>query len=588
MSRTFYKLYIPRLMALLLCVLLLIPCVPVARAEGEGGYCGQNLTWSLTGGTLTISGSGPMYDYDTPDSAPWSYVREEIVRLVLPSGMTSVGSHAFYGCRNLLTVTIPGTVTTIGTFSFMECSGMEYLSIGGSVSTIGEYAFNGCGRLQSLVLPGSLRSIGNRAFYRCESIPSVTVPASVTYLGDAAFGRCENLVSADIQARIQVIPEFLFYGCSRLASVSLPPTATSVSPYSFGDCGQLSAVYYENLQSTSPTVTVPNGQSGTTTPPAIQGEVPGYVNSTTSGTNSDGQTTQSSNSVTQNDNVTLSSKVESSGNDANVDLSVTVRGEEDWEGVQMYVESTMNQSNCNPNATGSKDSANLNIYLSDGVTVDSNFIDAMNNLGVKVTVTSQNGSVWKPAQSRTETEAESYDLSYGIVAGPTELTWEMNAVYSFMLRFAASTQNAVTVQISLGKNWAYQSATLFRRDGEKLTRLQSVMADGSGCATFTLNSVSKDAEYAIGMNLPVAGPEEAPAIPQQMLAGDQKIESITPPVQYEITGRSSSWGMNLGQVMGILAAVMVGVIALVGFVMYSLNKRRLKQGYVPEWDDDEE
>ena len=73
-----------------------------------------------------------------------------------------------------------------------------------------------------------------------------------------------------------------------------------------------------------------------------------------------------------------------------------------------------------------------------------------------------------------------------------------------------------------------------------------------------------------------------------MLAGDQKIESITPPVQYEITGRSSSWGMNLGQVMGILAAVMVGVIALVGFVMYSLNKRRLKQGYVPEWDDDEE
>ena len=43
------------------------------------------------------------------------------------------------------------------------------------------------------------------------------------------------------------------------------------------------------------------------------------------------------------------------------------------------------------------------------------------------------------------------------------------------------------------------------------------------------------------------------------------------PVRYEITGRTSSWGMNLGQVMSILAVVMVSVIVVVGAVMFFWN-----------------
>ena len=35
------------------------------------GKCGDNLTWSLTDGTLTISGTGKMYDFDY-ESVPWA------------------------------------------------------------------------------------------------------------------------------------------------------------------------------------------------------------------------------------------------------------------------------------------------------------------------------------------------------------------------------------------------------------------------------------------------------------------------------------------------------------------------------------
>ena len=57
--------------------------------------------------------------------------------------------------------------------------------------------------------------------------------------------------------------------------------------------------------------------------------------------------------------------------------------------------------------------------------------------------------------------------------------------------------------------------------------------------------------------------------------------------KYEITGRSSSWGMNLGQVMGILGIVMASGIILVGGIMFIWNKTRLKNGYVPKFEDEE-
>ena len=46
--------------------------------------------------------------------------------------------------------------------------------------------------------------------------------------------------------------------------------------------------------------------------------------------------------------------------------------------------------------------------------------------------------------------------------------------------------------------------------------------------------------------------------------------------------------MNLGQVMGILGIVMAAVIILVGGIMFMWNKARLKNGYTPKFEDEEE
>ena len=59
------------------------------------------------------------------------------------------------------------------------------------------------------------------------------------------------------------------------------------------------------------------------------------------------------------------------------------------------------------------------------------------------------------------------------------------------------------------------------------------------------------------------------------------------PVQYEITGRKSSWGMNIGQVTWIMVGVLTFCVVGVGSTMYLLNKRKLKNGYVPDISDED-
>ena len=92
----------------------------ISSAEGEQ-TCGPNLTWELNGTDLTITGEGAMTDYgDT--GGPWG---SNITNVILPDGITSIGSYAFKGCSGLTSVNIPGSVISIGDFAFEGCTSLN-------------------------------------------------------------------------------------------------------------------------------------------------------------------------------------------------------------------------------------------------------------------------------------------------------------------------------------------------------------------------------------------------------------------------------------------------------------------------------
>ena len=87
--------------------------------------------------------------------------------------VTSVGSSAFYGCKNLTAVTIPEGVTSIGGSAFYGCSGLATITVSETVSTIGSNAFSNCSVLTHIAIPSSVTSVGNFCFSGCIRLDSV-------------------------------------------------------------------------------------------------------------------------------------------------------------------------------------------------------------------------------------------------------------------------------------------------------------------------------------------------------------------------------------------------------------------------------
>ena len=152
------------------------------------GKCGDYLYWNITDSTLTIFGTGAMYDYAFEDFSPWYTHKESLKTLVLEEGMTSIGKYAFYRCSGFTeNLIIPNSVTSIGYVAFNTCKFTGSLTIPNNVTSIGDYAFTSCNFRGSLTIGNSVTSIGRNAFSQCYFTGSLIIPNSVTYIGNEAF-----------------------------------------------------------------------------------------------------------------------------------------------------------------------------------------------------------------------------------------------------------------------------------------------------------------------------------------------------------------------------------------------------------------
>ena len=98
---------------------------------------------------------------------------EEVKELVIPNGVTSIGSSAFMCWLGLTSVVIPNSVESIGLHAFDGCTCLASVTIGNSVKSIGEYAFYDCSGLTSVTIGNSVESIGEDAFASCINISDV-------------------------------------------------------------------------------------------------------------------------------------------------------------------------------------------------------------------------------------------------------------------------------------------------------------------------------------------------------------------------------------------------------------------------------
>ncbi len=157
--------------------------------------------------------------------------KNNLVKILLPENLTSIGEGAFYGC-SLTSISIPNSVNSIGYEAFNSCSSLTSISIPNSVNSIEGWAFVGCSSLTSITIGNSVTSIGDYAFYSCSSLTSISIPNSVTSIGDGAFQSCSSLTSISIPNSVTSIGNDAFYDCLSLTSItclgSTPPEASDL------------------------------------------------------------------------------------------------------------------------------------------------------------------------------------------------------------------------------------------------------------------------------------------------------------------------------------------------------------------------
>ncbi|MBR2790146.1 MAG: leucine-rich repeat protein [Eggerthellaceae bacterium] len=203
---------------------------------------------------------------------------DEIV--VIPGGISEIGSGAFDGCGHIKSVAFPKGVKKVGDWAFFNCTSLKEvhvpsleawlkidfadgaanplgcgarLFIGGKpleedlvipagVKSIGANAFTVWDSLRSVVIPDGVTRIGKGAFNECDSLQSVAIPDTVTRIGEGAFAYCCSLRSVAIPSGVTRICDSLFEGCESLEAVTIPEGVKTIGYRAFAECASLKCV----------------------------------------------------------------------------------------------------------------------------------------------------------------------------------------------------------------------------------------------------------------------------------------------------------------------------------------------------------
>ena len=181
-------------------------------------------------------------------------------KLVIPEGVTEIGSGAFAG-SSLKEVVLPSTLTKIGDRAFSGTK-LTSITLPTSVTDIGRRAFGDIDSLTSIVIPKNLTKIADGLF-ESSGISSIKIPEGVTEIGYGAFSG-SSLSEVVLPSTLTKIDEYAFYGTritdlyipdsvteigerafsgTQLTDVILPANITYMGSRAFGDIDSLSSVF---------------------------------------------------------------------------------------------------------------------------------------------------------------------------------------------------------------------------------------------------------------------------------------------------------------------------------------------------------
>ena len=192
-----------------------------------------------------------------------SYTSTNVSSVFIPATVTSIGNGAFSYCRFLATVTFAegSQLKSIGASAFF---GSEYehpifteIKIPDSVETIGSRAFYWCRNLKKITLPSALKTLSLSTFTYCTSLSDVYLPASLTDIGSNIFFQCSSLTniyyagSLAQWSQINVDKDFLSVCSANLITTDYTVYFNDESPDFFNLIKKVTITQYKGTENTT-------------------------------------------------------------------------------------------------------------------------------------------------------------------------------------------------------------------------------------------------------------------------------------------------------------------------------------------------
>lgn len=268
-----------------------------------------NLCYSISGGKATVTGYNPneISNTNTKITIPtttlfgtndvpvvaiganaFKNVNTQFFKeLVIQEGVKTIGESAFASMQELLKVSLPSTITSIGNNAFSGCRYVETISIAAKTApTLNEGGLSGYGGVKIYIPFGTLSSYQSKwgtSYTYVEAAPGAgeeftsgdfkyqvnedgTTATIIGYTGNATeltlggnvtcngqsykvtktdgiiFDENETLVTATILDGVTEIGYGLFEGAAALKTVYIPASVTSIGAHAFDYCQKLEKV----------------------------------------------------------------------------------------------------------------------------------------------------------------------------------------------------------------------------------------------------------------------------------------------------------------------------------------------------------
>ncbi|MBR1741324.1 MAG: leucine-rich repeat domain-containing protein [Lachnospiraceae bacterium] len=181
------------------------------KVQITGGTCGKHLTWKRKGTVLTIKGKGDMNNFtgeivdgNVSYSNEGYWGKKDITKVIISSGVTSIGENAFVSMKKIKSISLPKTIKSIGRSAFFGCTALRSIKFGNNLKTIGSGAFCLCKSLKSITIPKSVQKIASVAFYECDKLNAIKILSKKCKIGEDALGikPDENVLKGDGQVLV--------------------------------------------------------------------------------------------------------------------------------------------------------------------------------------------------------------------------------------------------------------------------------------------------------------------------------------------------------------------------------------------------